>query len=130
MQWWMNLYEIRTPSVMLTYISEGSSAGKSNIRGTSAGPNTDFGASDAPLTAAEYGGTGSDLQMLPALAAAVVFIYNVPELSGQPTLILSRSVAANIYLGNITKWNDPAIVAINPDLAVRDRALLGLQNDA
>lgn len=51
-QAWINLYERNGPGdVQLTYISEGSTAGKNNIKGSGFGPNTDFGATDAVLKA-------------------------------------------------------------------------------
>ena len=67
-------------------------------------PLTDFGASDGLLSAADYLNF-PDLQMLPALAGAVVPIYNIPELGKSnitTPLILSRSSLVNIFMGNIT----------------------------
>jgi ABC-type phosphate transport system substrate-binding protein len=66
----------------------------------------------------DYTGAGSDLHLLPALGAAVVFIYNVPEIVGLPPLLLSRSVCVGVYLGLISSWRDPAILALNPAHAV------------
>ena len=66
-------------------------------------PLTDFGASDGLLSAADYLNF-PDLQMLPALAGAVVPIYNIPELEKSnmtARLILSRSSLVNIFMGNI-----------------------------
>ena len=52
------------------------------------------------------------------LAGAVVPIYNIEGLTADdPVFVLDRETLANIYLGKINKWNDPAIVSLNPDLA-------------
>jgi hypothetical protein len=61
--------------------------------------------------------TAPDLTILPAAAIAVVPAYNLPTLSGvdQP-LVLNLSVIAEIYLGSVTRWNDPKIVELNADL--------------
>ena len=56
-----------------------------------------------------------NLQMFPILAVAVVPIYRLDGLgTGAPQLILTRPVLAEIFLGNITWWNDPAIQQCNP----------------
>lgn len=64
-------------------------------------PLVDIGATDGLLTPADYFNF-PDLQLLPAIAGAVVPIYNIPELKGLDPLILSRSSLVNIYLGLIT----------------------------
>jgi phosphate transport system substrate-binding protein len=51
--------------------------------------------------------------MIPATAGEIVFAYNLPGVSA---IKLTREVMAGIYLGNVKKWNDPAIVKANPDL--------------
>eukprot|EP01041_Mallomonas_annulata_P004459 gene4460-8882_t len=76
-------------------------------------PIVDLGASDAILDKSDYKAF-PDLQMLPAVAGAVVPIYNIPELKNlNSQLILSRSTIADIFLGNIKNWNDPRLLAIN-----------------
>lgn len=78
----------------------------------------DFAASDSLLTPANYA-TWPDLQMYPSMAAAVVSIYNVPELAAAGvTLVLSREALAGVYLGAITLWNDTAIATLNPGVAL------------
>jgi phosphate transport system substrate-binding protein len=74
------------------------------------------------------------LQMFPSVAGAVVVAYNVSELAtptaapsaaGTPTpaapLVLDGTTLANIFLGTITKWNDPAIATLNPGLPLPDK---------
>ncbi len=73
----------------------------------------DFGASDAPMTDQQLAqAKGGPILQLPSSLAAVAISYNLP---GAPNnLKLSGPVLAGIYLGKITKWNDPQIAALNP----------------
>jgi len=71
----------------------------------------DFGASDAPLSDDQAKAMGADAVHIPVTAGAVVLSYNLPEV--KDTLMLTPDVLANIFLGNIKKWNDPKIAAIN-----------------
>jgi phosphate transport system substrate-binding protein len=101
------------PSVVINYTGTGSGAGKKAIiAGT-----VDFAGSDAVLSADEIT-QGKDLQIYPFLAGATVITYNLPELDPKgPALILNGQVLADIYMAKITQWNDPAIVALNPQIA-------------
>jgi PBP superfamily domain len=74
-------------------------------------PLVDFVNSESPLSVADYQ-YFPDLQMLPALAGAVVPVYNIPELGNQ-TFVLSRATIAAIFMGKIQYWNDSRIVADN-----------------
>jgi phosphate transport system substrate-binding protein len=78
----------------------------------------DFAGSDSLVTDDEYA-AGKDLQMYPAVAGAVVMIYNLPELdpANDPALILDRPTLTAICRGTITNWNDPAIAGLNPKIA-------------
>jgi phosphate transport system substrate-binding protein len=71
----------------------------------------DFGASDAPLNGKQDSAISAPAIHIPVTAGAVVLSYNLPEV--KDTLMLSPSVLAGIFLGTITKWNDPKIAAIN-----------------
>ncbi len=101
------------PSVVINYQPTGSGAGKKAIiDGT-----VDFAGSDSVLTADEIA-AGKDLQMYPFLAGAEVLIYNIPDLDPKdPALILDGKTLVGIYNATITKWNDPAIAALNPQIA-------------
>jgi len=102
------------PSVTINYTGTGSGAGKKAIiDGT-----VDFAGSDSVLTNQEIA-DGKDLQMYPFLAGATVITYNLPELdpSSDPALILDGKTLADIYMAKITMWNDPAILALNPQIA-------------
>jgi phosphate transport system substrate-binding protein len=114
MSQWAYAYSYIDPSVVINYQGTGSGAGKTAIiNGT-----VDFAGSDSVLTDQEIA-TGKDLQMLPILAGAVVLTYNLPEIdpSTDPALVLDGKTLVGIYNATITKWNDPAIVALNPGLA-------------
>jgi len=83
----------------------------------------DFGASDAPMTATQYGNlpSGTTAITIPESASAVVPAYNILLTNGsycQNGLNFTGSVLANIFLGTITTWNDPAITALqSPSVA-------------
>jgi phosphate transport system substrate-binding protein len=114
MSQWTYAYSYVDPSVVINYQGTGSGAGKTAIiNGT-----VDFAGSDSVLTDQEIA-AGKDLQMLPILAGAVVLTYNLPEIdpSTDPALVLDGKTLVGIYNATITKWNDPAIVALNPGLA-------------
>jgi phosphate transport system substrate-binding protein len=110
---WTYAYQYVNPAVTINYQGIGSGGGKKAIiDGT-----VDFAGSDSLLTDDEYS-AGKDLQMYPAVAGAEVMIYNIEGVAADdPPLILDRSSLAAIYNGNITQWNDRAIVALNPGLA-------------
>ncbi len=99
--------------VQVNYQSIGSGGGIAQIEaGTVA-----FGASDKPLKPAELRAHG--LIQFPTAVAGEDLVYNLPGIQpGQ--LVLSGPLVAKIYLGEVTKWNDPALRALNPKLALPD----------
>src|SRR5919107_2014716 len=105
---WRVEYQKVNPNVNINYASIGSGGGIKQFT-----ENTvDFGATDAPLSKSEFAKAVNPVH-IPETIGSVVLSYNVPELSGTP-LKLSGPVLANIYLGKITKWDDPAIKQLNP----------------
>jgi phosphate transport system substrate-binding protein len=84
----------------------------------------DFGATDAPMTsteqAAAQGALGSPVFHIPMIIGAVTMIYNEP---GIKSLKLDGPTLANIYLGKVTHWNDPAIKALNPGVTLPSDAI-------
>ncbi len=109
---WFSEYKKMHGDVQFNYQPLGSGAGiKQVTEGT-----VDFGASDALMTDAQLADfkakQKTDVLALPTVAGAVVPIYNVPGVSG--TLNFTGPILADIYLGKITKWNDPAIGKANP----------------
>jgi phosphate transport system substrate-binding protein len=76
----------------------------------------DFGASDAPLKAAEISALPAPALEIPTVLGGVVVAYNVQGV--QSGLQLDGTTAADIFLGKVTKWNDPEIAALNPGLTL------------
>ena len=113
---WRFAYQYVNPSVTINYQGIGSGGGKKGI----ADKTLDFAGSDSLLTQAEYDANPT-LQMFPTLAGAIVPIFNIKEVTG--TLVLDGAILANIYLGKITKWNDPAIVKLNPNAKLSDQPI-------
>jgi phosphate transport system substrate-binding protein len=112
---WADAYNKATGS-KINYQSVGSSAGLRQIRGKT----VDFGASDVPLADAELEKDG--LVQFPTVMGGVVAVVNVRGVAaGQ--LKLTGAVLGDIYLGKVTKWNDPAIAALNAGVALPDAAI-------
>ena len=107
---WIFAYQYIDPSVTLNYQGTGSGGGKKAIIDNT----VDFAGSDSLLKDEEYA-AGKDLQMYPVLSGAVVPIYNIEGVTS--TLALDGPTLTGIYNATITKWNDPAIVALNPEIA-------------
>ena len=100
----------------VNYQSIGSSGGIKQI----VAKTVDFGASDAPMTPEELEEAG--LIQFPSVIGGVVPVVNVDGIKpGQ--LKLDGKMLADIYLGKISKWNDPAIVAMNPELKLPDATI-------
>ena len=113
---WIYAYQYVDPSVTLNYQGIGSGGGKKAIIDNT----VDFAGSDSLVTADEYT-AGKDLQMYPMVAGAVVPIYNVEGVT--QTLTLDGNVLVGIYNASITKWNDSAIAALNPDINLPDKSI-------
>jgi len=114
---WTYAYSYVDPAVVINYQGIGSGGGKKAIIDNT----VDFAGSDSLLKAEEYD-AGKDLQMYPMVASAVVPIYNiafqnVPDGTTPAKLILDGQTLVDIFNGTVNKWNDPAIVALNPDIA-------------
>jgi phosphate transport system substrate-binding protein len=109
---WASAYNTAT-SVRINYQSVGSGAGIKQIKAKT----VDFGASDMPLKDEELAKDG--LVQFPTVIGGVVPVVNVKGIQpGQ--LKLTGQVLGDIYLGNVKKWNDPAIAALNPGVALPD----------
>jgi phosphate transport system substrate-binding protein len=112
---WADAYKTQT-GIGLNYQSIGSGGGIKQIKAAT----VDFGASDMPLTAQELDQDG--LIQFPAIIGGVVPVVNLEGISpGQ--LKLTGAALADIYLGKIKNWNDPALTAINPDLKLPATAI-------
>jgi phosphate transport system substrate-binding protein len=98
------------PGVAVSYAAVGSSAGINRF----AAGQVNFGATDVPASTADLAAArGGPALQVPAVLGAVAVAYNVLNLSNTP-LKLTGPVLAKIFLGQITKWNDPALTALNP----------------
>ena len=116
---WFYQYASVDPSVRFNYQSIGSGGGISQITAKT----VDFGASDAILNDQQKA-AAPGLRMFPTVAGAVVIAYNVNDADGKaiPTgLKLSPAAIAGIFLGTVTKWNDPQLQALNPDVKLPDQ---------
>ena len=105
---WFNEYHKLHPNVTVNYQSIGSGGG---IRQLSAG-TVDFGASDMPLKDDLLQKLNLHVTQFPTVLGAVVPSYNIPGVN--VPLKFTPAALAGIYLGKITKWNDPAITKFNP----------------
>ncbi|HSP66877.1 MAG TPA: phosphate ABC transporter substrate-binding protein PstS, partial [Bryobacteraceae bacterium] len=109
---WFDEYHKALPNIQINYQSVGSGAGiKQVTEGT-----VDFGASDGPMTDDQIKEfktkRGTNILHFPTVLGAVVPIYNVPGVATD--LNFTPEALAGIFLGKITKWNDPAIASANP----------------
>ncbi len=112
---WAEAYAKDT-GVHLNYQSIGSGGGIKQIEAKT----VDFGASDAPLEAKDLDAHG--LMQFPTVMGGVVPVVNLPGI--KPGAVkLSGSVLAEIYLGQIKKWSDPAIAKLNPGVALPSMAI-------
>jgi phosphate transport system permease protein/phosphate transport system substrate-binding protein len=107
---WRVEYQTVKPDVNINYQSIGSGGGvKQFIEKT-----VDFGATDAPLTPEEIQQAPGAVH-IPETIGSVVAAYNLPGVEG---LKLTGPILADIFLGKITKWNDPKIQSINSGLSL------------
>ena len=112
---WADAYK-KSTGVAMNYQSIGSGGGIKQITAKT----VDFGASDMPMKPEDLDKAG--LIQFPAIIGGVVPVYNIKGIdSGK--LKITGEVLANIYLGKIKVWNDPAIVAINPGLSLPSEAI-------
>jgi len=112
---WADAYKAQT-GVGMNYQSIGSGGGIKQIKART----VDFGASDMPLTPEELNKEG--LLQFPAIVGGVVPVVNLEGVApGQ--LRLTGRVLADIFLGNIKNWNDPALAALNPDIKLPASAI-------
>jgi phosphate transport system substrate-binding protein len=110
---WFDEYARVDTSVRFNYQSIGSGGGQKQITERT----VDFGASDGPMSDANLAKAPGKLLHIPTVAGADVITYNLP---GNPKLKLDGDAIVNIFMGNITKWNDPKITALNPDVNLPD----------
>jgi phosphate transport system substrate-binding protein len=112
-------YQQQHPGVTIGYSAVGSSAG---IAAFSA-QQVDFGASDVPMTASEQAAAkGGPVTQVPVDLGGEGVVYNL-SLPAGARLHLTGPVLAEIFLGQVTRWNDPALTALNPGLPLPSAAI-------
>ena len=114
--WTFAYHQIQT-GVTVNYNSIGSGGGIAQITAKT----VDIGASDAPLSASQYSGLPATVVTVPESISGVVPAYNLPGIKNGVNF--TGDVLARIFLGNITNWNDPAIVALNPGVTLPSNAI-------
>jgi phosphate transport system substrate-binding protein len=115
---WFTEYNKIHPEVKINYQSIGSGGG---IRQVSEG-TVDFGATDGPMNDQQIADAKVKTIHIPTVLGAVVPVFNIP--GNSKDLNFSSDVIADIYLGKISKWNDPRIAKDNPGVQFPDKAIL------
>ena len=120
---WFAEYNKLHPDVKINYQSVGSGGGIRQITNQT----VFFGASDGPMTPEQLQQAPGKIVHFPTVLGAVVPVYNIPNVNAE--LKFSGQMLADIFLGKITKWNDPQIAKLNPgvnlpstDITVAHRA--------
>jgi len=103
---WFKDFSSKSDGVTVDYQSKGSGAGIQDFTNKV----VDFAASDAAMTDEQIAAVADGAVLLPMTAGEIVLAYNLPDV---PELKLPRDVYSDIFLGNITSWNDPRIAAAN-----------------
>ena len=115
---WFSEYHKAHPDVQINYQSIGSGGGIKQLQSKT----VDFGASDGPMSDEQLQATGFKVLHIPTVLGAVVPTYNVPGVSGE--LKFTGDVLADIFLGNIKKWNDARIAKANPGAKLPDTDII------
>ncbi|MCX8195769.1 MAG: phosphate ABC transporter substrate-binding protein PstS [Acidilobaceae archaeon] len=121
MDLWAKEFRARHRNVVIEYSSIGSGAGQARFLEKV----VDIGATDPPLTRANLERARQDPRgviQMPVVIGAVVVVYNLPMVEGK--LRLDGRVLAMIYKGEIEKWNDPRIAALNPGVKLPDAPIV------
>jgi phosphate transport system substrate-binding protein len=105
---WFSEYNKLHPDVQINYQSIGSGGGIRQLTNKT----VFFGASDGPMTADQMQAAGGKVWHLPTVLGGVVPVYNVTGIEAE--LKFTGPVLAEIFMGKVSKWNDPAIVKLNP----------------
>jgi phosphate transport system substrate-binding protein len=114
---WFDDYTKVDPSVRFNYQSIGSGGGQKQITAQT----VDFGASDGPMSDENLAKAPGKIWHIPTVAGADVVTYNLP---GSPALKFDADTIAGIFLGQIKKWNDPKIAALNAGVNLPDQEIV------
>jgi phosphate transport system substrate-binding protein len=114
---WFDEYAKVDPSVRFNYQSIGSGGGQKQILAQT----VDFGASDGPMSDENLAKAPGKILHIPTVAGAVVITYNLP---GNPAVMFDGDTIAGIFLGQIKKWNDSKLTALNPGVKLPDQDIV------
>jgi phosphate transport system substrate-binding protein len=109
---WFDEYNKQHSNIQINYQSVGSGAGIRQVQAQT----VFFGATDGPMTNDQLLASPSKILHFPTVLGAVVPVYNIPNIKDE--LKFDGAALANIFLGKITKWNDPALVKLNPGVTL------------
>jgi len=109
---WFSEYNKLHPDIRINYQSIGSGGGIRQLTNQT----VFFGATDGPMTVEQLQGAAGRVLHFPTVLGAVVPIYNLEGIEAE--LKFSGPVLADIFLGKITKWNDPALAKDNPGVSL------------
>ena len=109
---WFSDYNKLHPNVRINYQSIGSGGGIKQLLSQT----VFFGASDSPMTDAQMQAAPGPVLHFPTVLGAVVPAYNLPNVTGE--LKFTGPLLADVYLGKVKKWNDPAIARANPGMTL------------
>ena len=107
---WFSEYNKLHPNIQINYQPIGSGAGVRQLTART----VFFGASDQPMTNEQQQAAPGKVFHFPTVLGAVVPVYNLPGVNAE--LKFTGPLLADIYMGKITKWNDPAIAKVNPGI--------------
>jgi len=118
-QRWVNEYQKINPTVRIDYQSIGSGGGIKGITERT----VHFAGSDAPMSKKELEAAGgpANIVEIPTVAGAVVPAYNLPGVQG--TINFSGELLTEIYIGTVSKWNDPKLAKLNPGVTLPNLAI-------
>lgn len=115
---WFDQYNKLYPNVKINYQSIGSGGGIQQITAKT----VDFGASDAPMKDDQLKAAPAELLHIPTVMGAVVVAYNLPGV--ETGLRLTPDALTGVFLGEVTKWNDPKITSENPNVQLPDQDIV------
>jgi phosphate transport system substrate-binding protein len=119
---WFSDYQKISPSTQINYQSIGSGGGIRQFTDKT----IDFGATDSPMTDEQLKKVGEPVIHIPTAIGSVVVSYNLPK---QKKLKLTSDLIAAIFLGDLTKWEDPRLKKLNPDLTATGDIVLIHRSD-
>lgn len=115
---WVSEFGKANPKIRIDYQATGSGAGQKALLAKTA----DFGASDDPMSDEDLKSAGAEILHIPTVLGAVVLTYNLEGVN-EPLKLTGQTIA-DIYLGNIKKWNDDRLKKDNPNVALPDADIL------